>query len=103
MAAQLVARLGNPGCHIRILPNPVAAEEEGGLHAPFLQAVQQGGGKPAGGAVIKGQGNRGSLRPGRHGKAEAQQSETQQFSQEKPSFLGKIGFDGSGNLGYDKG
>ena len=61
MAADFMALGGNPLGELRVLPDAVAAQEKGGLYLPFLKAVQQRRGKPAGGPVVKGQGHRGRL------------------------------------------
>ena len=41
MAADLMALLCDPLCQFRILPDAVAAEEEGSFYIPFRQPIQQ--------------------------------------------------------------
>ena len=50
-----MALIRNPLGLLGILPDAVAAEQEGGLRVALLQAVQQLPGVPPGGAVVKGQ------------------------------------------------
>ena len=87
VAAQLVARRQHFFRQSWILPDAVAAEEKGGLDISCLQPLQKGLGKPAGGAVVKGQGHGGGLRPGSHREHQAEKKQTQQLSQENASFL----------------
>ena len=53
--ADFVPLVHHPLGDVRVLLHPVAAQQERGLHPTLLKPVQQRSGKPAGGAVIKGQ------------------------------------------------
>ena len=55
MQSDFVSILGDQGWMIRVLLDPVAAQEESGLGIALLQSLQQSEGGITGGAVIKGQ------------------------------------------------
>ena len=55
MKSYFVAFVKNPLGNIRIVLDPVAAQQEGGLCAPVVKTVQQCPGVFSGGSVVKSQ------------------------------------------------
>lgn len=57
MDANLVPLHIHPLHQVTVVAQVLPHQEEGGLHPPLGQAVQEGGGGGAAGAVVKGEGN----------------------------------------------
>ena len=103
MTADLVALCGDALCKLRVLPDSVAAQKEGGLHLPFFQAVQQGRGKPPGGPVVKGQGHRWGLGADGQNQYGEKRKECKKLLHKITSFGNDPAIvDAGQKMGYDK-
>ena len=101
VAADLVALLKDPVSQFGVLLHPVAAEEEGGPDIPVPQALEEGPGEPARGAVVEGQGHIfGPLRRARRQGQQTQAQEDDKKSAHGAHFLW-ISFDEAEKIGYD--
>ena len=97
-----MALCSNSLCFCRIIFDPVAAEQKGSLHIPFLQAIQQPAGKSARWTIVKGQSYilRSSIRP----DGNNQHQHTKKARKNSPQLNHNLSvlFDGEEKMGYDK-
>ena len=99
VAADLMALLCDPLCQFRILPDAVAAEEEGSFYIPFRQPIQQRPGESPGGAIVKGQCHSGRSGIHRKHQQKAQKQRRENFSHKTHLLRKRLGLTGGGKWG----